>query len=101
MKNLHLPATLSLALILPISLHADEKPFDEPWLSSRLEQQTPAGSVPALTAAPRDPALADEQHILAQPGSGIDQTLLMATLDRFRAHYQQGGEARMAVYFNR
>lgn len=101
MKNLHLPATLSLALILPIGLHADEKPFDEPWLGSRLEQQTPAGSVPALTAAPLAPALPDEQHYLAQPGSGVDQTLLMETLKRFRAAYQQGGEPRMAVYFNR
>lgn len=103
MGKIYAPAVLPLALLLTLDAQAapDNTAFDQPLLGNRLEQQTPAGSVPPLNHAPLAPALAEEQHYIAEPAGAFDQAAAAAVTARFRSAYHQGGAPRMAIYFNR
>jgi len=103
MKDAHIPAALSLAMLLALDVQAaqDNTAFDDPWFGSRLEQQTPAGAVPPLGGSALAPALAEEQEYIVEPGGLFDQAAAIAAVERFRTAYRQGGAPRMAIYFNR
>ena len=100
MHKVHIALPLTLLLALNAQANSDTA-FDEPWLGSRLEQQTPAGSVPALGAGTLAPGLAEEQHYIAEPAGAFDQAAAAAVISSFSTAYRQAGAPRMAVYFNR